>query len=165
MTWRPGRTTLLTVALAVSLCLNLFAGGLMIGRLQGLGLDQGRLMERAIGRFLDTMPEEAREPLRAAFSDHRAELAEQVLALRDARRTAFQQIRSEDLDQATLDASFSRIREHTGELQRLLQEVFGQTLLAVPADVRANWQPPGLLRQGGLWQAIEERMAEPPAAD
>jgi uncharacterized membrane protein len=141
MTLSGRRAVLVLAVLVVSLCVNVFAAGLLAGRWWGgrdghdgprgrpaASLDVERLTERA--------PPEARPHLREAFRERRPEAGERMRALGAARREAAAAVRAEPFDPARLDAALSEVRDRTSEVQAVLHRGLGEALARMPPDVR-----------------------------
>ena len=113
MTAAPRRRTtlILAIALAVSLCLNLFAGGAWLA---GRWFDR-RVEETAASVMRAYPPELRRDVLRRLLQD-RAELRSAVGGLREARQRMVAVMRADPLDRAALDAAMAEVRSRTGAL-------------------------------------------------
>lgn len=136
-TSRRRTTLILAIALAASLCLNLFLGGAWLA---------GRWFERrAEANAASVMraypPELRRDVLRRLLRD-RSELRSAVGGLREARQRMVVVMRADPLDRAALDAAMAEVRSRTGALQALLQSALADTLAETPAEERARIQPP-----------------------
>jgi len=134
MTLSGRRAVLVLAVLVASLCLNVFAAGMLAGRWYG-GRDDGP-RDRAAERFMERAPPEARPHLRAAFRERRPEAAERLRALGAARREAAAAARAEPFDRARLDAAFADVRARTAELQAVLQGGLGDAMARMPPEVR-----------------------------
>jgi uncharacterized membrane protein len=139
MTLSGRRAVLVLAVLVASLCVNVFAAGMLAGRWYG-GRDDGPRDRAAaaggVERFLDRAPPEARPHLRAAFRERRPEAAERLRALGAARREAAAAARAEPFDRARMDAAFAEVRARTAELQAVLQGGLGDAMAGMPPDVR-----------------------------
>jgi len=132
------RTTLiLAIALAVSLCLNLFAGGAWLA---GRWFD--RHVEATAASVMRAYPPELRRDVLRRLLQDRAELRSAVGGLREARQRMVAVMRADPLDRAALDAAMAEVRSRTGALQALLQSALADTLAETPAEERARIQPP-----------------------
>ena len=83
--------SLIGVVLLVSLGLNLFLGGLLLGRDVGGGLPlrpglAGGGMRAALEQLLKELPPDDRATVRGGFEGHRADIVDRVQALRQARQ-------------------------------------------------------------------------------
>ena len=132
------RTTLiLAIALAASLCVNLFLGGAWLA---------GRWFERRVeataASVLRAYPPELRRDVVLRLLQDRAELRAAVGGLREARQRMVAVMRADPLDRAALDAAMAEVRARTGALQALLQSALAASLAETPAGERAKILPP-----------------------
>ncbi|MGK9167054.1 periplasmic heavy metal sensor [Inquilinus limosus] len=139
MTTAPRRKTtlILAIALAASLCLNLFAGGAWLA---GRWLD--RRVEAATASVMRPYPPELRRDVLRRLLQDRAELRAAVEGLREARQRMFALMRADPLDRAALDAAMAEVRARTGALQTLLQSTLAAALTETPAEERRKIQSP-----------------------
>jgi uncharacterized membrane protein len=143
------RTTLiLAIALTVSLCLNLFAGGAWLA---GRWID--RRLETVAATVMRAYPPDLRRDVLRRLLQDRAELRAVAGGLREARQRMVAAMRADPLDRAALDVAMAEVRARTGALQALLQSALADTLAETPAEERAKIRPPaaglGLLEDRG----------------
>jgi uncharacterized membrane protein len=132
------RTTLiLAVALAASLCLNLFAGGAWLA---GRWID--RRLEAVAASVMHAYPPELRRDVLRRLLQDRAELRAASGSLREARQRMVAVMRADPLDRAALDAAMAEVRARTGALQGLLQSALADSLAEAPAEERAKIRLP-----------------------
>jgi uncharacterized membrane protein len=134
------RTTLiLAIALAASLCLNLFLGGAWLA---------GRWFERRVETTAASVmrsypPELRRDVLRRLLQD-RTELRAAVGGLREARQRMFAVMQADPLDRGALDQAMAEVRVRTGVLQALLQSALAASLAETPVEERRKIQSPAV---------------------
>ena len=132
MTVSPRLLSLLGLALVASLGINLFLGGLMLGRDFGGGLPvrpglAGGGMRAALEQLLKELPPEDRAIMRDAFEGHRADIVDRVQALRQARQQVARLLKAASFDTAAATAAMQTVRERTSALQQAMQAVVLQT--------------------------------------
>jgi len=132
MTVSPRLLSLLGLALVASLGINLFLGGLMLGRDFGGGLPvrpglAGGGMRAALEQLLKELPPEDRAIMRDAFEGHRADIVDRVQALRQARQQVARLLKAASFDTAATTAAMQTVRERTSALQQAMQAVVLQT--------------------------------------
>jgi uncharacterized membrane protein len=141
------RTTLiLAIVLAVSLCLNLFAGGAWLA---GRWID--RRLETASASVMRAYPPEVRRDVLRRLLQDRTGLRAAVGGLREARQRMVAVMQADPLDRGALESAMAEVRTRTGALQALLQSALVDTLAETPAEERAKILPPaaGLGLLGG----------------
>ena len=124
--------SLLGLVLVVSLGINLFLGGLMLGRDFGGGLPvrpglAGGGMRAALEQLLKELPPDDRDIMRDAFEGHRADIVDRVQALRQARQQVARLLKAASFDTAAATAAMQTVRERTSALQQAMQAVVLQT--------------------------------------
>ena len=123
---------------AASLAGNLFAGGLMLGR--HFFQASPPLVESAVRRFFETVPEAARPVIRRHLRDNAVEIALHLRQIRQAREHLADVVGRPALDDAALAEAFARLRASTTALQELIHATMAQAIEELPPDVRAQWQ-------------------------
>ncbi len=129
-----------TPLLILSLALNLFLGGLLIGGwiagrppggdsmidgpmsdgpIQGLAGDRPGSAQSTPGlhRLIGALSPEARPEARRVFQEHRRELRTGIIALAESRRRVAAALSAEPFDPASLAAAFEELRHRTGAVQ------------------------------------------------
>ena len=144
--------SLIGVVLLVSLGLNLFLGGLLLGRDVGGGLPlrpglAGGGMRAALEQLLKELPPDDRATMRGAFEGHRADIVDRVQALRQARQQVARLLKADSFDAPAAAAAMQTVRERTNALQEAMQAVVLQTAPQLSPAGRATlaaprWQRP-----------------------
>jgi uncharacterized membrane protein len=147
----------LTIALIVSLGLNLFLGSLMIGRWfsgpphrpapfarteRAPGAEANRFLER----MASALPREHRAGFEATFERHRDGLARAAGEARKAREQVRGALRKEPFDRAELDRAFAALRARNNALQMEIQSAIAEGAAGLPPDARerlADWRAHG----------------------
>jgi uncharacterized membrane protein len=137
------RTTviLLSVCLAISVCLNLFAAGAFVAT---------RWLYRPLAAIMLTYPPSLRHDVRERLSAERDKVRAAILDLHDARQRMFAAMRADPLDKEALQRAMADVRVKTTELQALLQEALAASVEQSPLSERQKIKPPGL----GLWKGL-----------
>jgi uncharacterized membrane protein len=114
-----GLATLLVVSLAV----NLFLGGVLVGRLSGQVAQESQT-RRSIQAMLAPLPEAKRQLVRKELGTAMPQVREQFAALQKARATLAGEMVKPVPDSAALERSFAAVQAHStaigGELQRAI---------------------------------------------
>jgi uncharacterized membrane protein len=133
--------TVTAIALVVSLGLNLFLGGVMLGRGFGQSADGWGLGEHGvrvnIERILKALPDADRRIARARFADRREAIAGKFAALREARRAVGAAMGAEPFEAAVLATAFATVRERTGDVQASLQAIVVEVAPELSPEARA----------------------------
>lgn len=128
--------------LVTSIALNLFLGAFFVAR--HLMHDRGdaradrytlRLELRALA---DSLPDTARDALRATMRAKRNELEPVVDTIHHAREDIIAALAREPFDPADLDAAFSRLSQGLAELQTPVQEVIVESAAAMTPEQRRH---------------------------
>ncbi|HEY5607415.1 MAG TPA: periplasmic heavy metal sensor [Alphaproteobacteria bacterium] len=148
---RSDRSRRLTIALVISLGINLLIVGAIAGHLlsghrymwQRPGMIQGevgrgsdRPGDMVIQRMTAALPAEYRPAFEAAIAEHRTQLVEAGRAMRDARMKVRDALVAEPFDPAKLDAAFSELRARSQELQTAVHAAVSAAAAKLPADAR-----------------------------
>jgi uncharacterized membrane protein len=107
----------LSIALAVSIALNLLLAGILVGR----AFHRGPLPDRdkpALHRERDGR----RAPLRGLYREHDDELRDKRRAIGAARRTARAALEAEPFDRAALERALEALRKETGASQEIMHK-------------------------------------------
>jgi uncharacterized membrane protein len=140
---RAGKWVL--AALVVSLGLNLFVGGVMIGR--GLHHHRDWSAERPspdrehrviafVGRMAMALPPEDRAKFMAKMEGYRAELVEADRNFRDARNKVQDAIAAEPFDRNALDRAFGEVAARMAAMQKVLHAALSDAVSTLPPDAR-----------------------------
>ena len=131
------------VLLIVSLALNLFLVGLLVGgRLAdwrqpgpvfGVGVGPG-----TVSRLLRELPDSARNDARAMFLERRPEIRRQMRALQEARSDAYRALTAEPFDQQGFADAMAAVRQRTASVQAEVQAVLIDLSGELDAETRAR---------------------------
>ena len=144
--------SIIGVLLLVSLGLNLFLGGLLLGRDAGGSLPlrpglAGGGMRAALEQLLTELPPDDRAVMRGGFEAHRTDIVDHVQGLRQARQQVARLLKAATFDAAATAAAMQVVRERTNALQEAMQSVVLQTAPQLSPAGRATlaaprWQRP-----------------------
>lgn len=149
----------LAIALFVSLGVNFFLGGLVLGRAASPpaeivavppptpqppgGPAPGALPSGGVlQQMMAAIPQEYRPAMRQAFELRRREIAAATLGIREARQRTREALRAETFDRARLDAAFAQLRARNDSLAAVLHGAAIEAATQMPVDVRrdlAEW--------------------------
>lgn len=104
--------------LFASLALNLFWGGMIIGR-QAIP-ERGERF-KAFQEQIEMLPETERKAAQEVVREYRPQLKEEMQALRERRQKIFALIQSDDYSRAEAEEQFRALREQTLKVQALTQ--------------------------------------------
>jgi len=150
---RSDRSRWITIALVISLGINLLVVGAIAGHfLSGhrymwhrpgqMQAEASRSTERpgdiVIQRLTEALPAEQRPVFEAATAQHRARLTEIGRAVREARTKVRDAMVAEPFDRAKLDAAFAELRSRSQELQTTMHAAVSEAAAKLPADARAK---------------------------
>ncbi len=136
-----GRTgTVVVVALVVSVCLNVFIAGLVIGRVSG---GRGAAPDQptnagGLERFMATVPAEARPVIRRAMVENRRDLQGLVAAVREARRAAAAAVAREPFDPVAFQTAMATVRERSDALQAEVHAIIAEALDDLSPELRSE---------------------------
>jgi uncharacterized membrane protein len=148
---RSDRTRWLTIALVISVGINLLILGAIAGHyLSGhrhmwshAGMtqaDAGRTGDRpgdmVIQRMIEALPPDNRPTLETAVAGHRARLTEVGRAVREARMKVRDAMVAEPFDRTKLDAAFAELRARSQELQTAVHTAVADAAAKLPPDAR-----------------------------
>jgi len=144
------------IVLIVSLGLNLFLGGLMVGRwFSGpphrppfVMNDRGPAGEpnRILQRMAAALPPDHRPAFETVIAKHRERVMQAAGQAREAREQVRKTLRQEPFDRAALDRAFESLRQSNTVLQQEVQNTIGDAAAMLPADARqrlADWRVQG----------------------
>lgn len=134
----------LAVALTASLAVNLFLGGLFVGRWLGpspVMAERGpRGPERPVQAMMDRMAasldSEDRTLFETTIDKHRPRLTVLGSELRESRRRSVEVMGAETFDRAALETAMSTLRERNAEFQRALHAALIDAAVSLPPPAR-----------------------------
>jgi len=119
--------TVLGAALVLSLAVNFFLGGLVLGR--GVGQGGGMAWASApalrvgIERLLRTLPDGDRKLMRGMFEDQRETIMQKLVAFREARRGVAQALKAVPFDPDAFAAAYQTMQDRNRDLQEAIHAV------------------------------------------
>jgi len=143
---RTGKWVLL--ALVVSLGLNLFVGGLVVGGRFHHPPPGAFLHERHVdakneprvflfvNRMARELPPDERRNFMTVVNGYRGELTEADRNLRDARKRVREAMAAEPFDRAALENAFADVRVRFDDLQKVLHGALADAASRLPPDAR-----------------------------
>lgn len=136
-------TLILTVALVVSVSLNLLVAGLMLGHhLSGRG---GRGGNPGLERLFATVPDEVRREVRRAMAEDEQVRDARRLALREARQQVAAALSARPFDPAAADAALTNLRAQGDQVADKLHATLVRAM--AEAQARGTLPPPRADRQ------------------
>jgi len=112
------RTTLiLSVALVLSVAVNLLIAGMVIGHRFGGDRRGPHELAGILDRSLWAVPRDLRGDVRSRLHGGRDGLETRMQAVREARRAANEALRARPVDPASAEAALARLRAATGDAQ------------------------------------------------
>jgi uncharacterized membrane protein len=152
----PKRRPWILIALIGSLGLNLFLGGLIVGRwVSGpphrppfafAERAPGGEPSRFLHRMASTLPPDHRPVFESAISKHQDRIVELANQARAARAQVREVLGKEPFDRAALDRAFETVRARNMALQAEVQMTIGEAAADLPPDARrqlADWRAHG----------------------
>lgn len=125
------------VALFLSICLNVFVGGLIAGRMTS-GDPAPLRRDSELQRFIATVPRDARPAMRQAFRANRSELQDLNAEVQAARMDAAALVAAEPFDRAAFEAALAIDRERSLTLQAAVHAVIAEAIEQLPPGLRAE---------------------------
>ena len=119
--------TVLGAALVLSLAVNFFLGGLVLGR--GVGQGGGMAWASApalrvgIERVLRTLPDGDRKLVRGMFEEQKDAIMQKLVAFREARRGVAQALKAVPFDPDAFAAAYQTMQERNRDLQEAIHAV------------------------------------------
>lgn len=144
--WRPSRR-LLAVLLFISVVLNLFLGGITLGRMLHGDVwpwqnpyvrEFGPFTGRAIQKLVRNLDSADRETVVNTLRPHRDELAKYSKDIRDQREKVEALMSQPQFDRKATDEAFAEIRKRGDELQAALGEMILDAIEKLPPQARAR---------------------------
>lgn len=134
----------LAAALTASLAINVFLGGLFVGRWMGPSpvlADRGpprgeRPMQAAIERMSNALDANDRTIFESVMDKHRSRLMAAGTEFRDARRRTVEMMSAEPFDAAKLETAMRHLRERNTEFQTTLHAALIEAAAALPTTAR-----------------------------
>jgi uncharacterized membrane protein len=122
-----GKQRLLAIVLLTSVALNLFLGGIVVGKYIGQVSESkpGHPPHRMprLRWMIQSLPEESREKIRPLLLEHRANIKFQKRRAREARRAVHQQLTASDFNPEALSKALEKLRQKMGEAQKVMHAV------------------------------------------
>ncbi len=134
------RSRLWSVVFIISLGLNLFVGGLMIGHAVLGRSDFGIVRSSPYNVFWAgrAAGPEARALVREIWETHREEIRVSVAALRNSQQNVVHNLSLGELDNEALQAALAELRSRTMESQAIMHRDFMELLVSLTAEQRAE---------------------------
>ena len=132
--------TVLGTALVMSLALNLFFGGVIIGRRvgQGGGLLDGQMNPKLrMERVLSTLPENDAKLVRGLFEAQHDDIARRFRVLQESRKAIGATLRAQPFDPAAFAAAYEAMQARSQEMQAAIQGVIKTAIPQLSAAGRA----------------------------
>lgn len=134
----------LAAALTASLAINVFLGGLFVGRWMGPSpvlADRGpprgeRPVQAMIDRMANALDAQDRAAFETVMDKHRPRLAATGAEFRDARRRTVELMSAEPLDAAALDMAMRQLRERNIEFQATIHTALLDAVAVLPPAAR-----------------------------
>jgi uncharacterized membrane protein len=139
---RPRWITILGAALVVSLALNVFFGGVIVGhRVAGRGDFDWQMtpakLRLGLERVLRALPDNDAKVLRDGFDAQRADLTQSFQALQDARKGIGAALKAKPFDPAAFTAAYEAMQARSRELQEALHGVIKAAIPQLSDEGRA----------------------------
>ncbi len=135
MTLTGRKGTVVVVALAVSVCVNLLLAGMMAGQRWHGG--PGRM--GMFGGPLRDMPEAAQPLVKDVLDANRAEFDARREAVDQARQQIAALLQADTIDQTQLEAALGDMQGRMADMFQLGQKVMVDVALKLPPDLRRDW--------------------------
>ena len=130
-----GTTRGLIMLLAVSLCANLFLGGMVAGRITG-DVTQGSQTRRSIQAMLAPLPDAKRELVRREINAAMPQVRQQLAALQKARAALAEEMVKPAPDSGAIERGFAAVQFHTMEIKAELQRAIMRALPGLTQEER-----------------------------
>jgi uncharacterized membrane protein len=132
--------TVLGTALILSLAVNFFLGGLIVGR--GFGQGGGwpptaAGLKVGIERVLRTLPDGDRKLVHSMFEDQRGTIMQRFIAFRDARKAVGDALKLEPFDPAKFAVDYQAMQDRSQQLQEAIHDVIKAAVPQLSAAGRA----------------------------
>lgn len=134
----------LAVALTASLAVNVFLGGLFVGRTMGPSpvlADRGpprgeRPVQAMLDRMAGALDAADRATFETAIDRHRQRLSATGAEFREARRRTVDLMSAEPLDRPKLEKAMADLRERNQEFQRTMHAALIDVAASLPPEAR-----------------------------
>lgn len=130
-----GRSRWVAIALAVSVALNLFLGGLIAGRLTGQAT-QGVQAKRNLDELLAPLPEAKRALVRREVRRVMPDVRRDLQATQRARAALAEEFARAQPDPAAIDRHFREVQTRTTSMQESLQQAFKRAAAELTPEER-----------------------------
>lgn len=121
--------------LIISLILNLFLGGIVIGK----WVQQRNERAPIVSALIQTVPQEARTALRENIKPNRIELFVAIRGFRQGRRQMAEELSKETLDTQAMQAATKKVRVNLDKMMLIFEGALIESVQSLPQDVRIEW--------------------------
>ena len=144
MSWRPSRR-LLAIVLFISVVLNLFLGGITLGRMLHGDIwpwenpyvhEFGFFAGRAVQKLVRDLDSSDRDIVVDALRAHRDQLLQLSAAMHDQRQKVEVLIRAPQFDRKAMEESFAEMRKRGDDMQTALGAAILDAIEKLPPDAR-----------------------------
>jgi uncharacterized membrane protein len=144
MSWRPSRR-LLAIILFISIVLNLFLGGMTLGRMlhgdtwpweNPYVHEFGYFAGRAVQKLVRDLNSTDRETVVATLRAHRAELSQLSDAMHDQREKVEALMRAPQFDPKATEEAFAEMRQRGDDMQAALGKAILEAIGKLPPEAR-----------------------------
>lgn len=122
-----GKQRLLAIVLLSSLALNLFLGGIVVGKYLGQVSDSKFFHSPPMPRgplwILESLPEASREKVSPLIREHRQQMKPQIRAMRAARREVHEQLTATDFNIEALSEALARLEQEKQKGGKMMQQI------------------------------------------
>ncbi len=122
-----GKQRLLAIVLLSSLALNLFLGGIVVGKYLGQVSDSKFFhpppMPRGPRWILESLPEASREKVSPLIQAHRQQMKPQIRAMRAARREVHQQLTADDFNVEVLSEALAKLEKEKQKGGKMMHQL------------------------------------------
>jgi hypothetical protein len=144
MSWRPSRR-LLAIVLFISVVLNLFLGGITLGRMLHGDIwpwenpyvhEFGFFAGRAVQKLVRDLDSSDRDIVVDALRAHRDQLLQLSAAMHDQRAKVEVLMRAPQFDRKAMEESFAEMRKRGDDMQTALGAAILDAIEKLPPDAR-----------------------------
>jgi uncharacterized membrane protein len=136
----PRWMTVLGAALVVSLALNVFFFGVIVGHRVGRGGPEEITpagMKLRLDRVLKVLPDDDAKVMRSLFEAQRGDIAERFRALQESRKAVGGTLKAEPFDPAAFTQAYETMQARSRELQDAIHAVIKAAIPQLSAEGRA----------------------------